>query len=551
MERWEILPHPNDDDPQRHLLLIRGGGTDVSAILKKFGALCGRPTPIEGEDYNMSFVLHRLTPKVLGKLDAWLEKESPRARAIEAKPAPARTAAPPLAPMPPSFAANSELYPPPPAPEMPPVPDMPPIPEIPALVAEPPAPAFSEPVAVEAPAELSPTLSDILRGSWTFDSLLVGSYNRFAHAAAMSVVSSPGTMYNPLFLYGSSGTGKSHLLQAISTAMTKGLGESGVLFTSGSRLARVVSAAVAEGTMEEVDKKVADSKALFVDDVHLMAVTEQNKEVLAKLFKTFFDRNVQVVITSLYPPRALGALEEALKFSFSKGWSVDMKIPTPAAQKEMIAAVCECLSLQLGVDEVGKLQECLTKWGYQDLTLWIQRMVVLRRVLEAGRRPAKLADMLRLIYDPLVAATADIAGSSTQASFKPPVTTASAQPLAVIVPKGQPGLESHVASLFYEVGSKNGFSQAYRHALTETYDDSQQVGVPFAIAEMCLQAGVTRALVVGPGPESPLSGRTAELGQAVRRILESSGVKTGWIPHAGLRIAAHYLNAHLDFDPAT
>lgn len=548
MERWDIRTYPNADDPQRHLLLIHGGMKDVAAILKKFGALCGRPTPIEGEGFNMSFVLHRVTPKVRAKLDAWLEKAAPRAQTVEAKPAEAAALLPTGGlPVPPSFAPNPVSRPPAAAPEMPPIPEMPPVPEMPPTP-EIPAPSVSDAAAAQAPGESAPTLSDILRQSWTFDSLLVGSYNRFAHAAAMSVVSSPGSMYNPLFLYGSSGTGKSHLLQAISTAMTKGLGESGVLFTSGALLARVVSAAIADGTMADVDKRIADSKALFLDDVHLMAVTDQNKETLAKIFKSFFDRKGQVVITSLYPPRALGALEEALKFSFSKGWSVDMKIPTPAAQKEMIAALCECLGLELNGEEVSKLQECLTKWGYQDLTLWIQRMIILRRMSDASGRAVKLADMLRMIYDPLASGTPDIV-APPQASFRPPETTASSQPLAVLSPKGLEGVGANVASFFYDIGAKNGFTQTYLHALTATYDESQQVGVPFAIAEMCVQAGVTRALIVGPGPDSPLAARTGELGQAVRRILESSGVKIGWIPYTGLRIGAHYLNAHLDFDP--
>ena len=76
----------------------------------------------------------------------------------------------------------------------------------------------------------------------------------------------------------------------------------------------------------------------------------------------------------------------------------------------------------------------------------------------------------------------------------------------------------------------------------------QQVGVPFQIADMCVRAGVTRALIVGPGPDSPLAPRANEFGHAVRRILDSSGIITGWVPFNGLQIGAHYLNAHLDFE---
>ena len=76
----------------------------------------------------------------------------------------------------------------------------------------------------------------------------------------------------------------------------------------------------------------------------------------------------------------------------------------------------------------------------------------------------------------------------------------------------------------------------------------RQVGVPFQIADLCHKAAVTRALVIGPTSESALGPRSNEFGHAVRHILESVGVRTGWVPSNGLHIGAHYLNAHLDFN---
>lgn len=391
-------------------------------------------------------------------------------------------------------------------------------------------------------------LTDELRADLTFETLLVGAYNRFAHAAAMSVVTSPGSMYNPLFLYGMPGTGKSHLLYAIANSMSKGLGASSLLVTSGARLSRVVSAAVAGGSMAAIDKKVADSKAIFVDDIHLLAVTDQNKDVLAKLFKSFFDRGLQVVITSMYPPKALGTLEEALKFTFSKGWSVDLKIPSPNVQRDLVGSVGERLGAQFSGDEIGQLADKLTMWGYQDLTLWTKRIVALRKMRAAAAQPAPLMDLLRLIYEPITIGSEAPPVSTAGTAFTPPAAPAGSQPLAIIVPKGQEGLGAYVARLFYDVGGKNGFARTYSVALMETYDAMQQVGVPFQIADMCHRAGVTRAIIVGPGPDSPLAPRAAEFGHAVRRILDSSDVAMGWIPHHQLHIAAHYVNAHLDFE---
>ncbi len=539
MERWEIRASPSANDPQRHLLLLRGGPADVAALLKKFGALCGRPTPLDGEKFNLSFVLHKATPSVREKLNAWLSQRSAKSAA-----APVTEALPPIPPPPTAPPVEPAAKEPlislgPEAAMMPPAPVISP----PAIASPPP------PVPASAPAGAASTsLTDELRADWTFETLLVGAYNRFAHAAAMSVVSSPGSMYNPLFLYGVPGTGKSHLLHAIANSLSKGLGAASLLVTSGARLSRAVSAAAARGSMAAIDKKAADSKAIFVDDIHLLAMTDQNKDLLAKLFKSFFDRGQQVVLTSMYPPKALGALEEALKFAFSKGWSVDLKIPSPNVQRDLVAAVADRVGAQLSGEEIGQLADKLTLWGYQDLTLWATRLAVLRKMRAAAGQPAPLMDLLRIIYEPIVIGSESPAVSTAAARFTPPAAPAGAPPLAIIVPQGQEGLGAYAAKMLHEAGVKNGFTRAYDYALMGTYDAMQQVGVPFQIADMCHRAGVARALIVGPGPDSPLAPRANEFGHAVRRILDSSEVPTGFIPYAQLPIAAHYVNAHLDFE---
>ena len=187
-------------------------------------------------------------------------------------------------------------------------------------------------------------------------------------------------------------------------------------------------------------------------------------------------------------------------------------------------------------------------WGYQDLTLWAVRIAALRKLRAAAGQPAPLMDILRLIYEPITIGSEAPPVSTAGTEFTPPAAPAGSQSLAVIVPKGQEGLGAYAAKLFFEVGAKSGFTRTYNIALVETYDAMQQVGVPFQIADMCNRSGVSRVLLVGPGPDSPLAPRATEFGHAVRHILDSAGVSTGWIPHAQLHIPAHYMNAHLDFE---
>ncbi|HXT01786.1 MAG TPA: hypothetical protein VN915_14015, partial [Elusimicrobiota bacterium] len=94
MEKWEIRPTPSADDPDRHVLLLQGGPSDVAALLKKFGALMGRPSPAQAEGFNLSLVLHRLKPAAREKLDAWLTRAAP--------PAPVAETPAPLAPLSPA-----------------------------------------------------------------------------------------------------------------------------------------------------------------------------------------------------------------------------------------------------------------------------------------------------------------------------------------------------------------------------------------------------------------------------------------------------------------
>ncbi|MDE2511504.1 MAG: ATP-binding protein [Elusimicrobia bacterium] len=593
MERWEIRATPSAEDPDRHLLLLQGGPVDVASLLKKFGALMGRPSPTQGEGFNLCMVLHRLKPDSRAKMEAYLRQVAPEAAPAPAPaptPAPVPAAPPPPTPTPPPPPPMPDLAPPAPTPPVPtpPMPELAPPPPPPMPELKPPAPAAVEPPLVSlipdpvpppsvpivpapvptpapipapaatpapATASVAPPESAVetplqveLRQDWTMETLMVGAYNRFAHAAAASVISSPGSMYNPLFLYGVPGTGKSHMLHAIGGALSKGLGGAVLLSTSGTRLSRSVNAALARKSMAEIDVKLNNSKALLIDDIHLLAVSDQNKDALAKVFKSFFDRHLQVIITSLYPPKSLGALEEALKFSFAKGWSVDLKMPSPAVQRDLIASASDRAGSGFGNDEVAALHEKLSQWGYQDMTVWLKRLIIYKKVREQAGQPSSLQNLLALIYDPVLVGGAE-APKPPEGGFKPPPAGPDAPAMAVISPTGQEGVGALAASLFYEVGSRNGFTQAYRHALWETYDPAVPFGVPFTIGEMCARAGVRRALIIGPTPDSPLGPRSAEVAHAVRRILESLGVEMAWIPYGGLQLGAHYLNAHLDLTP--
>jgi hypothetical protein len=217
-------------------------------------------------------------------------------------------------------------------------------------------------------------------------------------------------------------------------------------------------------------------------------------------------------------------------------------------QRDLVGAVTDRAGAQLSGDEIGEFADKLTVNGYPDLSLWARRMSVLRKMRTAAGQPSQLVEMMRQIYEPVMIGTEAPLPNVAAAKFTPPPAPPGSDALAVITPSGVAGLAAYVCTNFYDAGAKHGFKRTYTHTLTESYDQTRQVGVPFLIADMCARAGVSRALIIGPGPDSPLAARVNEFGHAVRHILESGGIQTGFIPYTGLQIPANYINAHLDFE---
>lgn len=548
MEKWDIRPAPTAFDPQRHLLLVKGKMKDVTAIVKKFGALCGRPSPAQTpEGFNYKLYLHGLTAAGRERLCAALDEMLPAAKAAAVKPA----AAEPEPAKPPP-----EVIPPAEPPEL--VSLAPKAPEAPA--AEPP-PAETPPAEEPAPAVFAAQgpapqarplwgLQEPLDSSRSFDSLMVGAYNRFAHAAATSVVGSPGSMYNPLFLHGPPGVGKTHMIHAIGGGLAAAMTAEGVVLTSGPRLSRAVGQALAEKKLGEVEALLKKAKSLLVDDVHLLAVTDQNRAALAKVFGQFLERGHQVVMTSIYPPRALGALEEALKISLAKGWSVDLKVPGAAVQVEIIQGYLDRHAVNIPNEAVRKLHDKLGA-NYFEAERWLRRLSVLIKLHESDSPPPEAEDFFPALFDPgPPPGSPDLPTPKeleSAKSFRLPAPGADAVNLAVVAPKGQEAMLPWMAARFHEAAAGHGIGRTYRQVAAETYDAGQPFGVPFQIGEMCLRTGAAAALILGPPGESSLASRSAEFSHAVGHILESLDVAMGWIPHRGSVSSGHFLRAHLDF----
>lgn len=186
---------------------------------------------------------------------------------------------------------------------------------------------------------------DNLNPRYTFDSFIVGPFNELAHAAAQAVIKKPGIMYNPLFIYGSTGHGKTHLIQAIGNHLKATNPGKRVYYLTSEQFGQECMNAIQNNKMTVFKDKYRKYDILIVDDIQFFSEKQKFQEELFHLFNTLYDNNKQIIFSSDKHPYFINGLEERLKSRLSAGMTID--IPPP--DKESRMAIISAKSAQLGV----------------------------------------------------------------------------------------------------------------------------------------------------------------------------------------------------------
>ena len=162
---------------------------------------------------------------------------------------------------------------------------------------------------------------------FTFDNFVVGPSNKYAHAAAVAVAENPGKLYNPLFIYGNSGLGKTHLLLAIGSALHTKNPKAKIVYVKGDDFTNDLVHAIQVGGGEELRAKYRSADLLLMDDIQFIAGKQQTQEEFFHTFNTLYESGKQIVLTSDRPPQEMMQLEDRLRTRFEWGLMVDVAPP--------------------------------------------------------------------------------------------------------------------------------------------------------------------------------------------------------------------------------
>lgn len=199
-----------------------------------------------------------------------------------------------------------------------------------------------------------------LNPKYTFDTFVVSSSNEFAYAACTAVANNPGTQYNPLFIYGGVGLGKTHLMQAIGHFIKQKKSNSNIRYVTSEQFTNDLINSIGEGKMREFRKKYRTIDALLVDDIEFLAGKDRTQEEFFHTFNDLFQYNSQIVLCSDRPPSKIQNLEDRLVNRFEKGLVADIQMPDFELRMAILQRMAEGTGLVMGKDVLRFMAENIT-----------------------------------------------------------------------------------------------------------------------------------------------------------------------------------------------
>ena len=192
---------------------------------------------------------------------------------------------------------------------------------------------------------------------YTFDNFIVGSSNKLAHAASVAVANNPAEQYNPLFLYGPSGLGKTHLMKAIANEVKRNKPEFNIILIKGEDFTNELVRSIEKKTTTRFKEKYRNADMLLIDDIQFIAGKVSTQEEFFHTFNSLYDAGKQVILTSDRPPKDIQHLEERIQSRFEGGLIVDIQPPETELRIAILKRKAQLLNVNLSDDVLSFLGE--------------------------------------------------------------------------------------------------------------------------------------------------------------------------------------------------
>lgn len=216
---------------------------------------------------------------------------------------------------------------------------------------------------------------------YTFDRFIVGNSNKFAHAAAMAVAEKPGEAYNPLFIYGNSGLGKTHLLLAIGQYIHERSPGKKIVYIKGDEFTNNMVRSIRDGTAEEFRTKYRNADLFLVDDIQFIAGKQQTQNEFFHTFNNIYEARHQIVITSDRPPMEMSLLDDRLLTRFEGGLMADIQPPDVETRMAITRNKASQLGLVLSDEAVVYIAEKITA-NIRQLEGVIKKLTAYKEILD-------------------------------------------------------------------------------------------------------------------------------------------------------------------------
>jgi len=356
IEKWELAHFPFEKDQRRYKARVQGTEDDLKELISKLPVESGRPFVTLSQDFDWAFYLYKLEESAKIKAVEVFKGFSQNGTVIDSAVLHVEKELPPMLEDILEVTAKAlakthgtESVKPP------------------ETVEEKATPVAEEPKKEPAPekvpeinstaARIEEALNTPLNPNYVFTSFIVGPNNRFTHAAAQAVADNPGKIYNPFFIHGGVGLGKTHLMQAVGHFVLSKTPGKKIVFISTEKFTSQVIEAIRKGQISQLREHFRTVDVILIDDIQFLAGSESTQEEFFHVFNNLHQLNKQIVITSDRPPKQLSTLEDRLRSRFEWGLITDLKAPNFETRVAILKSKSDQIGLTLTNEQLKYVAE--------------------------------------------------------------------------------------------------------------------------------------------------------------------------------------------------